>query len=224
VAKGIQNRNMLHLNILRIWNRLTVDKSNERKEFNNNHIVAIKKGNKLITEEHIRKLNPQGATLIGLECVYTLNHGIKTRSQEWGSDAMIKAVMETISYHFKPKLFNCGDKTYDIETIVEMLPKVYKKVLYRKFGCLHGEKSLNVKDDSLLEDYEETADVVDEETGEVLQTHYFITHPLNTYPKGTDNEIHLYRRAVIKDLPVQSGREAVKVLTDMLKYRNSINE
>lgn len=219
VKKGIQNRNHLHLNVLHIWNRLTVDKSNERKVFENKHIEAIKKGNKLITEDYARNLNPQGATLIGLECIYTLNKGIKTRSNEFGSEAMIKAVMETISYHFKPKIFNSGAELYDVATIVDLLPKVYKKALYRKFGCLHGETALNVKDDSLLEDYEETAEVVDEETGEVMQTHYFLTHPLNTYTKGVDNEIHLYRKAVIESLSVQSGREAVQVMSDMVKYK-----
>ena len=86
--------------------------------------------------------------------------------------------------------------------------------MYYKMGCLYEEKSLNVKDDSLLEDYDETSEDVDEETGEVLQTHYFITNPLNTYPKGTENEIHIKRSAIIKNLNVQSGREAVKKLID----------
>jgi len=215
VKQGEQNRNRLHLDIMRLWNRLTVDKSNERVQFTENQIKAIKKGNKLMDDVFVNKLNPQGATLIGLECIYTLDNGIKTRTKEWGTDAMMMAVMETISYHFKPKLFNSSEQTYDIETIVEVLPKVYKKVLYRKFGCLHGEKSLNVKDDTLLQDYEETAEEVDEETGEVLQTHFFITNPLNVYAKGTDNEIHVKRQAIIKNLSAKSGREAVKQVIDL---------
>ena len=221
VKQGEQNRNRLHLDIMRVWNRLTVDRSNERLQFTENQIKAIKKGNKLMDDVFVSKLNPQGATLIGLECIYTFENGIKTRTKEWGTDAMMIAVMETISYHFKPKLFNSGEQSYDIETIVEVLPKVYKKVLYRKFGCLHGEKSLNVKDDTLLQDYEETAEVVDEETGEVLQSHYFVTNPLNTYSKGIDNEIHIKRQAIIKNLSAKSGREAVQQVIDMSipKYR-----
>jgi hypothetical protein len=86
--------------------------------------------------------------------------------------------------------------------------------MYYKMSCLHDEKCLNVRDDSLLADYDETAEEVDEETGEVLQTHYFITNPLNTYPKGVENEIHIKRRAIIQNLNVQSGREAVKKLID----------
>ncbi len=88
VGKGKQNRNRLHLDVLRIWNRLTVDNEANRTKFDEKQYNAIKKGNKLITDEYIKKLNPKGATLIGLECIYTLNNGIKTRSSEWGSEAL----------------------------------------------------------------------------------------------------------------------------------------
>jgi hypothetical protein len=75
-------------------------------------------------------------------------------------------------------------------------------------------KKVRILWNKLLSDYDETAEEVDEETGEVFQSHYFITNPLNTYNKGVDNEIYIHRRAVIKNLNVQSGREAVKKLID----------
>jgi len=213
-AKGTQNRNLLHLDILRIWNRLTVDKNAERKVFAAEDILSIKKGNSLITEGYVAKLNPQGATLIGLESIYYKENGKKVYPKELNTDAMMRAILETISYHFKPKLFNCGEKSYDLSSIVEILPNVHGAKMYHKFGCLYKEKCLNVKDDSLLEDYDETSEEVDEETGEVLQTHYFVTNPLNTYSKGVDNEIHIRRQNIVKNLNVHSGREAVRKLIE----------
>jgi len=222
VKKGTQNRNLLHYEVLRLWNKLTVDKEAERTAFDDNQRIAIKKGNKLITNDFIDKLNPQGATLIGLTCLYTTTNGVKSHSKEWGSDAMLKGVMETISYHFKPQLFNTSDRTFDVETIIDMLPKAHGKVLYRKFGVLHGEKSLNVKDNTLIEDFEETTEDVDEETGEVFDTQYFITNPLNIYSKGTNMEIALSNRADtrIRVLRARSGREAVQELNGLVDKKN----
>lgn len=209
VKKGIQNRNKLHLEILRIWNNLTIDADSTRTTFDETMKKAIKKGNRLITDDYLKRLNPRGATLIGLECIYTLENGVKKRSLEWNDEAMLKAVMETISYHFAPKLFEDKEGNYNIRLIIEMLPKIYKKCLYRKFGCLHGEKSLNVRDDSLLEDYEEASEVFDEETGEVFETEYFATNPSNMYVKGAENKIHLHKNVDIKQVKGINGREAV---------------
>ena len=226
--KETQNRNLLHLDIFRIWNRLTVDDNYWREEFTEEHKEAIKKGNKdYITDKYIKKLNPKGATFINLSSIYHYEKNKKTGKwekkyiTEIGTEATQRAVMETISYHFKPKLF-CSDvkdfwgqKSYDLEAIVEISAKLHRgNKMYHKFGCLEKEKCLNIKDDTLLEDYDETAEDVDEDTGEVLQTHYFITNPLNTYPKGAENEIFIKRRADIQNLNVQSGREAVKKLID----------
>jgi hypothetical protein len=218
VKKGTQNRNLLHLNVLRLWNKLTVDKNSERTYFAENQRVAIKAGNRLITDEYLDKLHPQGATLIGLECLYTTQNGIKTRTKEWGSEAMIRGVLETISYHFKPQLFQKTEHSMDVEAIVDMLPKVHGKILYRKFGVLHGEKSLNVKDNSLIEDFEETTEEIDEETGEVFHTQYFITNPLNVYSKGENNVIVLSNRADarVQMLRANSGREAIRELNGLV--------
>ncbi|MDR0606409.1 MAG: protein rep [Bacteroidales bacterium] len=221
VRKGLQNRNRLHLEILRIWNHLTVDDSSLRTSFDENMKKAIKRGNKLITDNYLKKLNPRGATMIGLECIYTLENGIKRRSVNWNDESMLKAVMETISYHFAPKLFEDKEGNFNVNRIIEMLPAVYKKSLYRKFGCLHGEKSLNVRDDSLLEDYIETSEAFDEETGEVFETEYFATSPLNMYVKGNENKIHVYKNSNIHYIRGVNGREAVNNLINM-KINNKI--
>ena len=218
VKRGTQNRNHLHKEILRIWNRLTVDHNNIREPFSYNQIEAIKKGNKLIDDEFISHLKPSGSTIINLETIYTIGeNGQKRRSPEWNSESMIKAVLETISYHFKPKMFSLSENCHDIENIINILKPVYGQILYFKFGCLHGEKSLNIKDDSLLEDYDETNEVIDEETGEILQRQFFITNPLNLYNKGKDDKIELKRisQERVKILRSQTGRGAVEELIDL---------
>jgi hypothetical protein len=212
VRKEIQSRNKLHLSVLRHWNSLTVDSNSQFHELDKNRSASIKRGNKLITDEYLKGLNPKGATSTSLETIYTVKNGIKSRSQEWNSDAMIIAVLETISYHFKPLIFKEGASIYDIETIIEVLPAIYGKTLYRKFGCLHGEKSLNAKDNSLLDDYAETSEEYDEETGEVFQPHYFSTNPLNMYVKESENKICIHRNREIKSMGAKSGKEAINEL------------
>jgi hypothetical protein len=213
VRKRKQSRNRLYLDVFRIWNRLTIDKASSKVKFDNNVLEALKTTNRMMTDEYLKKLDPRGSIRIHLQCIYSLaSNGEKIRALKWNGDAMVKAVLETISYHYEPMLFNITRDTYDIETIVEVLPKVYRKALYRKFGCLHEEKSLNVKDNSLLEDYEETADDVDEETGEVFQTQYLQASPLHTYVKGDECEIHFHRGKRVDVIPAATGREALQTL------------
>ena len=232
VRKQSQSRNLLHFEIFKEWNRLTENKDSERKLFSKEQINSIKKGNKLFTNKYVSELRPNGATLLGLECIYTKSKQDysteKIYTREWGSEAMMKAVMETISYHFKPKMFykyieekgkDGKMKKYytdiiDVEKVIKMVPHVYKKIMYRRFGVLDKEAALGVKDNSLIQDYEETAEEIDEETGEVQQTQYFITNPLNVYAKSGSNEITLLKRANMRVelLKVHTGREAVQYL------------
>lgn len=224
VKRGTQNRNILHKEIMRIWNRLTVDKENKREPFTEYEIESIKKGNKLLDNDYVGDLNPAGATIINLETIYTIGEdGKKRRSPEWNSEEMIRAVLETISYHFKPKMFSLSENLHDIESIINILQPVYGQILYFKFGCLHGEKSLNIKDDSLLEDYDESNEIIDEETGEILERQFFVTNPLNLYNKGNDDKIELKKIAQdrIKVLRTQTGRGAVEQLISLAIEKNT---
>jgi hypothetical protein len=141
---------------------------------------------------------------------------------------MIKAVMETISYHYKPKMFykyetgEKGKKYYtnviDIEKVIKIIPKVHGEIMYRTFGVLVGEKTLTVKGNTLMEDYEETTEDIDEETGEVFESQYFVTNPVNLYHRGINNEIVLKKNAEhrIRVLRARSGREAVQELNGIV--------
>jgi hypothetical protein len=53
--------------------------------------------------------------------------------------------MECLKYHFEPFALKKPDGEYDFELIREILPKIYRKPLYQKFGAFYGVKSLNLK-------------------------------------------------------------------------------
>ena len=130
---------------------------------------------------------------------------------DWKTEDFIGAVLETISYLFKPKVFAIGDQYFDCESIIELLPYVHNnRSLYSKFGCLMGEKTLNVHDDTLLEDMTEAADLKGEE-GESCAKEFFITNPNNTY--STDKQIRLKRHNTgTVTIPASCTSEAVKIL------------
>lgn len=169
VKRKQQNRNFLHCELLIDWNKLTVNKEYTREKIELYNYKSLKAGNKMLTDIYVSKLNPKGSTIIGLETIYTKNKGNqKVRSCNWSDDSMIRAVMETISYHFSPTTFDKSDKTFNTELLIELQPVLYKKQLYRKFGVLHGEKSLNLKNEGAAEfEAIEFEAFVDEETGEI---------------------------------------------------------
>lgn len=216
VKKGLKNRNELHKTVLTIWNRLTAWEGSTRKEFTEAQILSIIKGNNDLTKEFIVTLDPRGTTLIGLETIYTKDKktGEKIRTFEFNSEAMIKAVLETISYHFKPQMFKITEDFYDIDSIIELLPVVYRQILYFKFGCLHGEKCLNVKDDSLIDDYDEME--FDEDTGEIFERNFFITSPDKMFHDQDGNiKVKKSKERYINRINAQSGREAVNILIEI---------
>ena len=103
-----------------------------------------------------------------------------------------------------------------MDAITEILPEVYRLPLYSKFGCLYREKSLNINEIKVLEDYDETAqdkEIADERT-------YFIGNPLDFYVK--DEKI-LQKRVCasrVETLRAHTGRAAVQELANMA-FKNS---
>jgi len=225
VKKETQSRNTLHRWILKKWNRLTVNEYSNRPEFNKEEIEGIKKGNTLITDEDIKEINPKGATFIKLETIYSLKEGEKVRSKEWADDDMMFAIMETISYHFEPHAFNKADKTINIPLLAELLPNVYRKMLYRKFGCLHGEKSLNISADLTPDEIEENtretqAITVDDDGVIISERKFFTVNPVHVFhDHEKDNRIFLSKkgREKMTVLEVDSGTEAIELMGEMIQ-------
>lgn len=186
VKQTKQSRNLLHKFILEQWNLLTRNKYSEREQFSPIAIQKIILSNKLLDKDFVNKLDPKGATMVNLETIYSVDAtGQKVRSIEWNSKKMLIAVMEAISYHFEPQAFDKQNGTFDFGLMAEIMPKIYRKQLYRKFGCLHGEACLNIdhiSDDQIVDEYQEISQSVDQETGEVLSsTNFFICNPAHIY-------------------------------------------
>lgn len=218
-----RNRNRLHRLILKEWNKRTVNSYSSRTSFDESTIELIKKSNSMLTTEDVLEMNPQGTTMINLETIYSLQDGEKVRSKEFASDAMMRGVLEAIKYHFAPLAFDKENKTFDLGLMSEILPVIYRRQLYRKFGCLHGEKALNLKEDadSMAEDYQEVTELFDENTGEVLQEYnFFIVNPAYVYTNPEkDYQIILSGEAKrrMKKLNASSVRQAIDVMGQMVK-------
>lgn len=232
VRNAKQNRNQLHRVVLYWWNHLTVDEANERGNFSPEEVAAIRKGNCTLTDEFVATLDPRGATIIHLQNIFVCKatedgtvykHHIDVT--DWKTEDFIGAVLETISYLFKPKVFAVTDNMFDCEAIIDILPQVYNnRSLYSKFGCLLGEKTLNVHDNTLLEDLAEAADLKGE-GDEYGGKEFFITNPSNTY--STDSMIRLKKRNTgTVTVPASCTSEAVKMLyeSSYQKYSKNNNQ
>jgi hypothetical protein len=222
VRQATQNRNRLHKLILKEWNRRTVNRDNPRTAFDDVAINSIKRSNRLFDDDFVKGLDPQGTTMINLESIYSFKEGEKVRTSEFNSKEMLYAIMEAIKYHFEPLAFDKENKTFDLDLMAEVAPRIYRKQLYKKFGCLHGEKSLNLKeDDTLREDFDDATDMIDQETGEIKQEYdFFITSPAYIYHSPEkDNKLMLSKEGKkrLKKIEAFTVSEAVTRLGDMVK-------
>lgn len=196
VHKTMGNRNELHRNILMAWNGLTAWDGAKRSVFLPKDCESILKSNSSLTMDDVMCLDPKGATLIGLETVY-LKSLERQRGYTWneaagawikrvklhrdGKEAFMNAVMECIKYHFEPSGM-MPDGAADIDLLVELLPQIKGKPLYRKFGAFHGSvakgahpagEMLNLNSDLTENMLEEAAmsahdNVVHPDTGHVV--------------------------------------------------------
>lgn len=150
VYKSKQNRNELHKEILKAWSNQTSG-SNARLHFTESDIAAIKKSNKLITDIDIKKINPTGATLVGLESLYIKSENKKpgfhySESSGFykkyvtpsdGFESFMFGVMECLKYHFQPlAMMDNGQVNFPL--MLEVLPMIYGKSLYQRFGAFHA--------------------------------------------------------------------------------------
>ncbi len=224
VRQSIQSRNKLHKAVLMYWNGITVNKYSERISFSQAQIDAICRGNKLLNARDAQELQPAGATLIGLETIFSFDFkGQKVRATEWGSKEMMIAVMETISYHFEPHAFDKNTGKFDLPMMADISTKIHNVKLYAKFGALYGEKSLNVSNDTKVEDdYAEVAEeFTDQQTGEIsLLNKFWLINPAYVHHiPEKDYQIVLGNEATRKGekLNVETTRQAIEELGERLK-------
>ncbi len=227
VKREKQNRNKLHKFVLQAWNKASVNQYAKREIITDDMARSIMKGNRTIDMEFAKKLNPKGSTMINLETIYTVDRkdGSKVRSTEFNSKEMLMAVMEAISYHFEPQAFDKKEGEFDFELMAEIMPKIYRKALYKKFGCLHGEAALNVSHvgvEDTESEYAEVASMIDQDTGEVLSDpDFYICNPAFVFhlpEKDYKPQINIEgKKRMIHVKDAFTTREAIKQMVDIMK-------
>jgi hypothetical protein len=113
----------------------------------------------------ILSLNPTGATFIGLKSLFkevTKEHWDRLRGSSKftengkyysycsgkNQDDTLHGIMECLKYHFEPLALKDSDGNYDMDLITQILPEIFGRPLYKKFGVFHGVKELNVSETS----------------------------------------------------------------------------
>lgn len=226
-----QNRNKLHKLIFEEWNSRTINPYCQREEFSDEVKKKIQKSNKLIAQDKdfFDKIDPKGATIIGLENIYNKGAGGKkeqVRSSEFGSDKMMAATTEALSYHFTPQCLNKKDGTLDMDLLLEVMPAIEGKQLYRKFGCLHKESSLNIKppkgEDKLQEDFLESGqdEVVHPTTLQPVgreEYQFFIANSAAVWHNSSDNNKPLISKTA-KKMYLHDARDTLDAIDQMMRY------
>jgi hypothetical protein len=211
VKREKQNRNKLHKELLQAWNELTVYEGTKSVDFYEDvesvnretgevyfETIANKlfRSNSHIRDDHeyVKNLNPQGARMIRLETIFSTEKGIKIR--DTSKKSIDYAIMETISYHFEPLMFDKANGVINIPLLAETAKAVKGLKLYEKFGCLFGEKSLNLqqkKEEEVNEDFagKETVEDLEED----INFAYFVVDPAFVcHDSNRDNEIVISKK------------------------------
>jgi hypothetical protein len=240
VHKHEGSRNTLHRFVLQHWNRLTVDRSFHRNPFTAEQREAIKKGNKRLTDMDVAMLDPQGATLIGLESLYVKDPKRKSGKRYINpadTSDLVAGVMECMKYHFEPMALKKPDGSYDFELLTELLPNIFRQPMYQKFGAWRGEKRLNINENpSNAEDIKQQLDelghdnVINPETLEVAmreEYEYVLLNPAAVYHfQQEGNRPQVRKRAKRHYLPMARSlpdalRQMVDLaVADMSRYAN----
>lgn len=162
---------------LRGWAEWICEDTTENRE---TAIIALLKNK-------IAQLDRRGATMVGLENLFVYSakkvsnyDSYDREKQKWkhyidvtDETQFMRGVMECIKYHFEPMAFDKENGLFQFDLLREILPNIYRKPLYRKFGNLHGVKELNINEnpadptEEIKEAIEELgSDAVNPETGE----------------------------------------------------------
>ena len=220
VYKGKQNRNELHRAIYMAWNKQTAGDA-DFEPLTDDAREAARKGNSCLSDRDLDQINANGSVLMGLESLYVTSKEARPgflHCQRTGKhkryvtgrddfETFMGGVMECIKYHFQPMAIQ-DDDSLDFDLIVQLLPAIKGRPLYRKFGAFHGgsknahpaASTLNVNytpDDNeeaakeLAENGSET--ILDPSTGEPQEREeytYFVTKLKHAHVDKEAGSIH----------------------------------
>lgn len=237
VRKEEKSRNILQRLILLEWNDITKDSASMREPFSESEIAAIKKSCATLSDDDIKSLSPKGSTLIGLESLYVLKSKRQSSSDRWIAEKskwkhyvnpsdekdFMSGVLECLKYHFEPVAFDKDSGIYQFDVLREVLPNIFRKPLYRKFGNLHGVKELNINDsgdckDEINEAIEEMGDIpTNPETGQQDAAYcYVVVSAKNVFYDLANNlKPKIADRAKYIVLNTDSIHGAVQAIIDM---------
>lgn len=226
VKKGFRNRNKIYRMIFELWNKATVDKTNDKVKFTEKELTAIKKNcgnipNWETPEDFVKRLKPNGATRIRLEGLYIHDeNGKKIYVTEYTGQNVMKSLLEIISYHFEPYAFDKENDEFDVPLMVELLPYMFNLRIYDRFGILHSESPLAMRNNSLLSDLEEALESKEELEGGIEKakenSNFSIINPVYAYhPKHDDYRITINEKGhdLRIDLSASNTKDAVEEMS-----------
>lgn len=216
VRRFVGNRNYVHRELLKNWNRLTIEENNPRQFFSLETIEGIFKGNKTLTYSDLIDIDLRGATIINMDSIHYREGKKKIYITDFSDPRMMRGIMEAIKYHFEPAFFDKSENQFDLQMVADIKPLIHGKALYKKFGCLVGETSLNINEDLNVE-YAQAVDDFDPETGELINREFFTVNPALMY--ASDTNLTWSTAALNKRRPIKANNttEAVKILSHMIR-------
>lgn len=210
------NRNFVHRELLKNWNRLTIDETRQNQQFTNVIIEGIFKGNSSLTYSDLNDIDLRGATIINMDSIHYFENKKKVYITDFSDPRMMKGIMEAIKYHFEPAFFDKKENQFDLQAVADIKPLIHGKALYKKFGCLVGETSLNINENIAVE-YADAVEDIDPGTGEILERDFYTVNPALMYASNTNitwSHAAITRRRQIK---ARSTHEAVAILATMIR-------
>jgi len=203
-----------------IENRLKEDLSFYRNRLKE-RVQKIMVSNCDLTEIEVMQYLVKGATLINLETIYSIVDKQKVRSSKFGDEAMLKAVMETISYHFEPQAFDKKYNRYDLKLLADILPVLHKKKLRGRFGALAYDPTIDMNSsynaDEELNEYKEEAHR-EENSKDFQHSEHYLINPLSLYHNDNEQKIIASQRVLQKSQNLETDN-TTEAIMKMQNYR-----
>ena len=215
VADGHQNRNALHREILLNWNRITVN-PDSAAVWTEERVREVMKGNRSLTRDDVLSMNPKGATHISLTNIFIKDKETGKRVYVDNYEARVNAILEVISYHYKPKMYDMGDGHSDISLLIKSYMALKGKRLYSRFGVLYHERTLGMDNYDTEEDLKAAKEVeaaIERNEPPQLQElagTYYKVRSSAVHVDDTDNV--MFQRKDAMAINTMSTRNAINIL------------
>ena len=206
---------------------------------------------KIEADKVINKLDARGSTMIGLSSLYkeitqneydnskggTFKRGNKCYRYVNTSKPkeMIKGVLECLKYHFEPCSLELDDDrgTLNAPLLLQLIPNIYRKRLYSKFGGFYGIKQLNVTEEIQEEDTEDflenaQAECYNPRTGEPMgsdELQFVVFDVKDLVFKPDEHRYSIHRRKIkMVHPPGETVRQAINNFMSVVTNKRQANQ